>query len=188
MVYPSLEATDNCWVTVATVYKGSRLALFSPMEGLDVFELEDGQQGSAVNHLPLDDTGQRTDAQGEVPPHLQDLLERGAANLDCVERSRLAELLTEFAGAFTGPDGKLGQTELTRHTINTGTATPIRQPPRRLTIHKRQEADRQVKQMLQDGVVEPSHSPWSSPVVLVRKKDGSRRYISTKKVTCIPQP
>merc|ERR1712035_133700 len=53
---------------------------------------------------------------------------------------------------------------------------PIRQPPRRLPIHKRLEAQRQVDQMLEDGVIEPSHSPWSSPVVLVRKKDGSVRF------------
>ena len=103
-----------------------------------------------------------------VPAHLQDLLDRGAAHLGGEERARLASSLVEFQGAFTGLDGRLGQTKWVQHTINTGTTPPIRQPPRRLPIHKRLEAQRQVDQMLADGVIEPSHRPWSSPVVLVR--------------------
>jgi len=33
-----------------------------------------------------------------------------------------------------------------------------------------------VEKMLEQGVVEPSHSPWSNPVVLVEKKDGSQCF------------
>ena len=88
----------------------------------------------------------------------------------------MAALLADFQDAFTGPDGKLGQTDWVRHRIDTGATPPIRQPPRRLPIHRREEAQRQVDQMLADGVIEPSHSPWSSPVVLVRKKDGTVRF------------
>ena len=34
----------------------------------------------------------------------------------------------------------------------------------------------QVQQMLSSNVVRPSNSPWASPVVMVRKKDGSLRF------------
>ena len=40
----------------------------------------------------------------------------------------------------------------------------------------RQEVAKQLKQMQKAGVVQPSCSPWSSPVVMVRKRDGSNRF------------
>ena len=61
-------------------------------------------------------------------------------------------------------------------TINTGDAPPIRQPVRRLPLAKREEAERAVQEMREQDVIEPSASPWSSPIVLVNKKDGSTRF------------
>ena len=75
-----------------------------------------------------------------------------------------------------GPDGQLGRTKLTEHQIRTGDAPPIRQPTRRLPILSVKEAEEQVEKMLRDGVIEPSASPWSLPLVLVRKKDATLRF------------
>ena len=36
--------------------------------------------------------------------------------------------------------------------------------------------DRQVNDMLERGLIRPSNSPWSSPIVLARKKDGDYRF------------
>ena len=73
-------------------------------------------------------------------------------------------------------DGDLGQTTLLQHSIHTSGATPIRSPPRRLPFHQRQETKQLVEDMLQKEVIEPSQSPWSSPIVLVKKKDRSTRF------------
>ena len=48
--------------------------------------------------------------------------------------------------------------------------TPIRQRAKRLPLWQRAEADEQVREMVQKGIIEPSSSPWASPVVLVKKK------------------
>lgn len=43
-------------------------------------------------------------------------------------------------------------------------------------MHFKEEAEKQLHGMLDADVVEPSSSPWPSPIVLVRKKDNSLRY------------
>ncbi|CAB4012519.1 Retrovirus-related Pol poly from transposon, partial [Paramuricea clavata] len=70
----------------------------------------------------------------------------------------------------------IGRTDIVKHQIITGSAKPIKQPPRRLPLAKRDVACQAVDKMLKDGVIEPSTSPWSSPVVLVAKKNGNLRF------------
>ena len=110
-----------------------------------------------------------------VPEHLADLFQRSSQLLNPHECSQLARLLTDFADVFAASSDDLGDTSLVTHQINTVSSQPIRQPARRLPPHKRAEADTLLKDMLKKGVIEPSSSPWTSPIVLVKKKDGSTR-------------
>ncbi|XP_056022110.1 uncharacterized protein LOC130054993 [Ostrea edulis] len=48
--------------------------------------------------------------------------------------------------------------------------------PRRIPLHLSQEVDKQVNEMIGKGVIEPSVSPWASPVVLVHKTNGTMRF------------
>ena len=63
-----------------------------------------------------------------------------------------------------------------QHVINTGDHTPIRQQLRRKPFALQCDVDQMVGDMLEQGVIQPSTSPWASPVVLVRKKDGGMRF------------
>ena len=69
-----------------------------------------------------------------------------------------------------------GRTSLAQHVIDTGDAMPIKQRPYRVSPDVKKEIDRQVDEMLEKGIIQESVSPWSSPVVLVKKKDGSYRF------------
>lgn len=52
---------------------------------------------------------------------------------------------------------------------------PIAQRPRRLSLHEQKIVDDQVEDWLQKGIVKPSFSEYASPLVLVKKKNGSTR-------------
>lgn len=70
-----------------------------------------------------------------------------------------------------------GTTTLAQHAIRLKPGTePIKQRYRpqnpKMTAIINQEVDR----MIEEGVIEASSSPWSSPVVIVKKKDGKPRF------------
>ena len=62
------------------------------------------------------------------------------------------------------------------HAIHTGYAPPIRQPVRRIPPFRRQEVQKLLGEMLAKDVIQRSTSPWASPIVLVKKKDGPTRF------------
>ena len=98
------------------------------------------------------------------------------SDLTASQREQLVALLKSYADVFSAESRDLGRTKLTRHQIPTGDAQPIRQRQYRQPYHVRNDMERQISQMLDAQVIQPSSSPWSSPVLLVPKKDGSLRF------------
>ena len=107
------------------------------------------------------------------PETLTELTTAINPNLSPKDKKALLNTLFSFPDVF---DNSLGHTSVALHNINTGDSPPIRQYPRRLPYHHRAEVEKQVNDMLSQGVIQPSTSPWSSPIVLVKKKDGSYRF------------
>ena len=54
-------------------------------------------------------------------------------------------------------------------------ATPVKKSPYRMSPRELEEVSKQLKTLTEKGYIKPSSSPWSSPVVFARKKDGSLR-------------
>ena len=92
------------------------------------------------------------------------------------KRGRRNSFLEQHKDVFQQDDQPLGRTALVQHTIDTEGAVPIKQPPRREPIFLRGQAEAEVQKMLDEGIITPSISPWASPTVLVKKKDGTIRF------------
>ena len=87
----------------------------------------------------------------------------------------LLDLITHHHTAFCLDEEERGETDLVEMEIHTNDVAPRKIAARRMLFAVWQEVAKQLQRM-QGGVIEPSDSPWSSPVVMVRKKDESLRF------------
>ncbi|UYV67951.1 hypothetical protein LAZ67_5002588, partial [Cordylochernes scorpioides] len=93
------------------------------------------------------------------------------------DRNRLLDVLRMFIGVFELQKAGPKRTSLdVKYRIDTGDHAPIRQRPYRMSPYKRGVIQTEVDKMLKSGIVKRSDSPWSSPVVLVEKNDGTWRF------------
>ena len=106
----------------------------------------------------------------KFPEFLQPLLDNLSTELDSEERQQVRGLLGEFQDVFRAPDGGLSQTDLAEHFIDTGDHKPFKQPCHRIPLFKQPLVRKEVQKMLDEDVIEPSISPWNSPICLVSKK------------------
>ena len=90
-------------------------------------------------------------------------------------QEQLCALLEEYHNVFSLGKEDRGETELIELHIDTGDAMPRKYPVRRVPFAVREELARNLQEMQDSHVIQPSNSPWASPVVLVRKKDGTLR-------------
>ncbi len=95
------------------------------------------------------------------------------SRLPATERQAAERLLQEHKNLFKAPG--MPPARSVDHTIDTGTARPIRQADRPRSPLQHKVIDDFVEENLKTGFIRPSSSPWASPIHLVRKSDGTYR-------------
>ena len=93
------------------------------------------------------------------------------------EKDKLHSLLTKYSDIFITNPKNPPMAKLVSHVIETGNSQPVRDKMRRFPPSWIEEIDKQIEEMLKNGICRKSNSPWSSQVLLVRKKDGTMRFV-----------
>ena len=106
---------------------------------------------------------------GKCPVELTDV------NCTPDEREQLQQLLLKHADVFIQDGDDLGYTETYKHKIPTIDDIPVTQPFRRIPPTQYQEVKEHIQKLLEDQIIVESYSPYASPIIVVRKKDGSIR-------------
>lgn len=108
----------------------------------------------------------------ESKPYVKEIRARHDLTAEQVER--VDDVLALFKAL--NRDGQTGRTNKLVHHIDTGDAKPIKQRQYLLSPYMLGHLNKELDKMLELGVVEPSESAWSSPVLLVKKKDDTYRF------------
>ncbi|GBN08325.1 Retrovirus-related Pol polyprotein from transposon 412 [Araneus ventricosus] len=96
--------------------------------------------------------------------------------LDDLQRKELLSLLVEFTDVFDLEDKPVKVSSKVKHRINTADSQPVKQKPHRVSFGEKRIIQEEVEKMLKPDIIEHSESPWSSTVVLVKKKNGTWRF------------
>ena len=120
---------------------------------------------------PVAPTATAPDRHEEFRRLLDSIIEGLPHDVMLNEREQLRELLVEYQGTVHAE--KLGRANAYRFDIDPGTAKPVCHPDRRWSPQELAYIKTHIDQLLQQGLIEPSTSPWSSRLVCAPKKDAS---------------
>jgi len=94
-------------------------------------------------------------------------------HLESSQRQKLLHLLDEFHDRFTDTPGLCDAA--VHRIVTTPEFVPRQMRPYRVPDALKPDVDRQIRELLELGLIRPSNSPMASPIVCVTKKDGGVR-------------
>lgn len=102
--------------------------------------------------------------------NVKELIDRKLAHLSQSERNKVFPTLWKRRDVFYDGYKPLGCTAGFEYEIKTGNAQPVRSRPYRLPESLKGVVQQHIHDMLERDVIQPSQSPWASPIVIIKKK------------------
>ena len=148
-----------------TIAQGQALGVIENCDENKVINSEIKPETNTINEI------------SEESPKVQNINTRNISNkkgLDENLQKQFDDLLQKYDHLFAKSETDLGTTDLIQATFNTGDAQPIKQNPYRLPYSQWPILEKHLKELSEADIIEPSQSPWSSPILFVPRKDKSQ--------------
>ena len=96
--------------------------------------------------------------------------------LDHYQQQLFLQLINNSADVCASSQMDIGRTGILKHDINTGNNAPIAKQAYKSNPIKKAFIEKEILDMKKCGIIRKSKSPWASPVVIVDKKDETKRF------------
>ena len=164
-----VKVANGCVITSIINTTEEDVELFDPVVKLEELGDSDNSEAAIMGVTGQGkDRGDQNLSRGErVIAKLRD------KHLNEEEKKLLREVCFEYQDVFYLSGDKLSCTKAARHTIQLEPGvTPINTRPYTLPESQKEEIDRQVKQLAENGIITKSDFPWNSPLLKVPKRAG----------------
>ncbi|CAD7079666.1 unnamed protein product [Hermetia illucens] len=95
--------------------------------------------------------------------------------ISSIDKEQLFEVLEKWHKCFSTNLSTIGRSNSTEMEIHVTTSKPISRQPYKVPFPKRLKVEEMIDELLKAGIIRPSESEYSSPVILVAKSDGTDR-------------
>lgn len=179
LISPAMVTVTNGTVCVPVVNVGEKDVILYPRRPIgmltqaQIVSLPSGvstvaqELGSTIATL--------SSQQVQVNPVREQMDTMDLSILSELDQGKVRSMLRHHESVFAASDQDLGCTSLVSHDIPLLDDVPIRQRYRRIPPSDYDDVRAHIRQLLDNQVIRESCSPYASPIVLVRKKDGSLR-------------
>ncbi|KAE8287194.1 Retrovirus-related Pol polyprotein from transposon opus Protease [Larimichthys crocea] len=119
--------------------------------------------------------GKEPSADSTTPETKRMEFDFGDSPLSAEWKERITRLLNSTPEVFSQHDMDFGHTSKVKHHIKLSDNTPFKHRARPIHPHDVDAVKKHLQELLDSGVIRESESPFASPIVVLRKKDGSVR-------------
>ena len=197
----------NPFSTETTLYQDTLIGYAEPVDTVQIiFDHEDEDEQNNFNCVrnikftkhetnSTNESNLCTEHSNEIPEHLTKLYQETSSDKTENELEQLQQFFMDNQDVFSKNELDIGLTNLVEHSIELTDETPYKSAPRRVPLAYQQGAEEALQKMFKQQIVQESKSPWASPLVFVRKKNGKirpcvdyRRLNSQTKKDAFPLP